>query len=272
MKSVFLLTLIVCFLVSCKKSDPEGTVLPSSANYTLVWADEFDYTGLPDETKWEYETGYSRNKEAQYYMPANLENSRVGNGVLKITARYNVNDSQHPITSASLITKDKKHFLFGRLEMRAKMPKGKGAWPAFWTLGINRNEVGWPSCGEIDIMEWLGFLPKYVFGSLHLANSEKQDWPIISPHLASSNPEDLSSTYHVYAIEWDSGQISFFFDSELYATIKSKNFQPNEWAQFTKPHYMLLNLALGGTSGGQIDQESYPFEYTIDYVRYYKPN
>ncbi|PWJ52744.1 glycosyl hydrolase family 16 [Dyadobacter jejuensis] len=261
--------ILFSILSSCSKKNEKENIDPKKT-YELVWSDEFEYNGLPDSTKWGYEKGYVRNQEEQYYQEASLLNSEVKDGMLTITGRYDTTAAEYPITSASITTKDRLQVLFGRLEMRAKMPKGAGAWPAFWTLGVNRDTIGWPYCGEIDVMEWLGFVPNYVFGSLHMANSEGVDAPRITPYAPAKN--DLSVAFHVYAIEWDSEQIDFYFDNTLYATYKASEHTASEWAQFTKPHYMLVNLALGGKSGGNIDKDSYPFVYQVDYVRYYQQN
>ena len=284
MKYIIPITISLVLFAACTKNNTTVTTPPKqdttktdttkhvtpTATYKLVWSDEFDYTGLPDATKWGYETGHVRNSEAQYYMPASLLNSSVANGFLTITGRYDSTDHTNPITSASLLTKGKVSFQYGRLEMRAKMPAGAGAWPAFWTKGINYDTVGWPACGEIDIMEWLGFTPLYVFGSLHMANASGQDNPVITPYASTTATADLSTAFHTYAIEWDSAQVKYYFDSTAYATYKSTDLSAAEWAQFTKPHFMLLNLALGGTSGGKIDSTKFPFTYMVDYVRYYK--
>lgn len=279
---IVVVAFVVCMLsYSCKKESAQPDPVPpddstkvdtSKADssklpgYKLEWSDEFDYSGLPDPSRWDYEIGYVRNNEAQYYVEGQIENSRVANGMLYINATL-YNSRPNPITSASIITKVKKHFLYGRLEARLKMPKGKGTWPAFWTMGTNRDVVGWPACGEIDIMEWLGFEPQYVFGSLHKANDQNIDKPFIGPYFAPV--DDLSDKFHVYALEWDSTSVSFYFDTVRYAHWTAQDMPASEWAQFTKPHYLLLNLALGGDSGGAIDSTRFPFTYTVDYVRYY---
>ncbi|WP_460674681.1 glycoside hydrolase family 16 protein [Larkinella ripae] len=261
MNKLFLITgIFSAFFLSCKhKPEPEPT-------YKLVWSEEFNYTGLPDSTRWTYETGKRRNSEAQYYRAKRLVNSRVENGNLIITA---LNDSlpSNPISSASIITKGKTDFLYGRVEVRAKMPTGKGTWPAIWMKGINEDTVGWPTCGEIDIMEWLGLAPQFVFGSLHKPDAAGQDAPLLSISPATA---DLSDAFHVYALEWDETEIRMYLDDFNYAIYKASDMAAVGWAPFTKPHYLLLNLAMGGSSGGTIDSSKFPFIFTIDYVRYYK--
>ncbi len=121
--------------------------------------------------------------------------------------------------------------------------------------------------GEIDIMEWLGFAPQFVFGSLHKAGADGKDAPLIS---ISPTITDLSTAFHTYTLEWDREQIRIFVDEFNYAIYKASDMTAAEWQQFTKPHYLLLNLAIGGTSGGTIDDTKFPFIFTVDYVRYYK--
>lgn len=274
MKTSFILIPLFLVIISCQKTINDAKELSSSSSssaitsYKLVWADEFNYTGLPDSNYWTYETGYVRNNESQYYVARRLANSRVQNGSLTIAAR-NDNYQHHPITSASVITKGKRSFLYGKIEVRAKMPVGAGAWPAIWTLGTNRNKVGWPFCGEIDILEWLGRAPQYIFGSLYTANSSGQVTSKVTPY----SPQDyatLSSKYHVYSIEWDSTKIRYFYDGINYVTYRASDMTATEWQPFKKPQYLLLNLAIGGTAGGTIDSTKFPFIYKIDYVRYYK--
>jgi len=130
-------------------------------DWKLVWSDEFDRPGLPDPAKWGYEKGFVRNQEKQYYTEARKENARVEGGMLIIESRREEYRNAH-YTSASLTTQGTASWTYGRMEMRAKLPTGRGIWPAFWMLGINESQVGWPACGEIDIMELVGFHPEVV--------------------------------------------------------------------------------------------------------------
>lgn len=159
-----------------------------AAGWKLVWSDEFDKPGLPDPAKWNYETGFIRNHEAQYYTDARLENARVENGMLVIEARKESfkNPDYDPTagtnnwkrsrefaayTSACLTTQERVSWKYGRIEVRAKLPAGRGVWPAIWMLGTNRQDVGWPACGEIDIMEMVGFRPDMIYGHIHTTES-----------------------------------------------------------------------------------------------------
>lgn len=282
LRSLLIIGVVCCILSSaCKKESttveppPEDTSKidtpkVDTPQYKLIWSEEFEYSGLPDPAKWGYEIGFIRNEEDQYYEQAKLENSKVENGMLFITSTYD-STRTHAITSASIMTKDKMEFIYGKLEARIKMPAGKGAWPAFWTVGVNRETIGWPACGEIDIMEWLGSAPQYIFGSLHKGNASNKDNPLIRPYIVdSANVNGLSEDFHTYGIEWDSTQIRFYVDTTSYVTYKDTDMDASEWVQFTKPHYLLLNLAMGGKSGGVIDSTRFPFTYTVDYVRYYR--
>ncbi|MDR3246305.1 MAG: glycoside hydrolase family 16 protein, partial [Prevotellaceae bacterium] len=135
-----------------------GYLFCQTNKWELIWSDEFNYSGLPNSRKWNYEEGFVRNREAQYYTKARLENAKVENGELVITARKEAYDAAS-YTSASINTRGKFEFQGGRIEVRAKLPEGRGVWPAIWTLGTNINKVGWPVCGEIDIMEFVGYEP-----------------------------------------------------------------------------------------------------------------
>ena len=281
----YLNTLLIAFtLLSCKKEtlvspaqlattyniENNSAFAESSSNYKLVWSDEFNYTGLPDPNYWNYEKGYVRNNETQYYVANSLANSKVSNGVLTITALYN-KGQEHPVTSASIITLNKISFKYGRIEVKAKMPNGTGAWPAIWLLGNDRATVGWPGCGEIDIMEWLGRAPQFISGSIHTITTSGNETSRVTPYFVL-NYNSLPSHFHTYAIDWDSTAISYYYDNVMYAKYRATEFTHTEWEPFTKPFYLLLNLAMGGTSGGSIDYSKFPFKYQIDYVRYYKLN
>ena len=237
--------------------------------YTLTWSEEFNYTGLPDPAKWGYEVGYVRNGEAEYYTDHRLENCKVENGILHLTA---LNDSfeGHPVTSASIITKGLQSFKYGYLEVRAKMPHlGIGTWPAIWTLGDNIDAVGWPRCGEMDIMEWLGRDPSKVMGTLHMA--EANDDHVSHGASYTVPPSSLvTAAFHNYAVEWDSTKIKFFFDNINYGTFTKGDFGATPWDAMTKDHYLILNLAMGGGFGGTIDYTKFPYTFEVEYVRYYK--
>ncbi len=279
MKNVFFPVFLLITLFSCKKENKPATlkggeVLIHGNKYVLDWADEFDYAGLPDSTKWIFETGFVRNHETQYYTDRRIENCNVGNGVLYLTA---LNDSfnGNPVTSASIETKGIKEFKYGLIEVRAKMPHlGSGTWPAIWTLGVNHDIVGWPKCGEIDIMEWVGKFPTVVLGSLYVQQnsssaSAERHWVYLN-----LNTDFFTEQFHNYAIEWDSTQISYYVDDSRYTTYTKQDLG-RDWESVMQAQYLKLNLAMGGSippigGGGDIDYTKFPYTFEVQYARYYK--
>jgi beta-glucanase (GH16 family) len=238
-------------------------------DWKLVWADEFNDQGLPDTTKWDYEEGFVRNHESQYYTRARLENARVEGGMLVIEGRKESftpkNHAPVAYTSASLITRNKVSWQFGRIEARAKLPQGLGVWPAFWTLGTNISNVGWPGCGEIDIMEFVGKETNNIHGTLHYAVKGEHQ----SDGGTMKTPKPYED-FHIYAVEWSPDRIDFFFDDTKYHTVLLDKAGQGERNPFRRPHYLIINLALGGDWGGPIDDTMLPQKYLIDYVRVYK--
>jgi beta-glucanase (GH16 family) len=263
-------------------------VTADAEEWKLVWSDEFDEPGLPNAAKWDYETGFIRNDEQQYYTRARTENARVENGLLIIEARkekYRIPRSdpgarsgarkcQRPApeyadyTAASLTTRGKAAWTYGRIEVRAKLPAGRGTWPAIWTLGTNIRQAGWPSCGEIDIMEFVGFKPGIIHGNIH---TRKYNHVMHTGKGSELAVADASDAFHVYAIEWDAQQIDFFVDDRKYFTFHNEGTGPDVWP-YDKDQYLILNLAIGGSWGGQkgIDDRIFPQRYAIDYVRVYQ--
>jgi beta-glucanase (GH16 family) len=251
--------------------------------YTLVWSDEFDYQGLPDPAKWDYEEGYVRNNEAQFYTRGRQENARVENGVLVIEGRKEhykkppsnakrkdkVSSMQSAeyaeYTAASLITLMRASWQYGRIEVRAKLPQGKGVWPAIWMLGDNISKIGWPACGEIDIMEFVGHTPDKVHATVHFRKDGQH----------KSNGGQLTvkepwADFHVYAVEWTPERMDFFFDQKKYHSFDVKAADDQGQNPFRQPQYLLINLALGGSWGGKLDDSVLPQKYLIDYVRVYQ--
>lgn len=234
----------------------------------LIWKDEFKGSGLPNPKKWSYEEGFVRNKESQYYTRARIENCSVQNGKLVITSRKEKFENA-AYTSASINTENSKAFSGDiRVEVRAKLPKGKGIWPAIWMMGINRKEVGWPRCSEIDIMEHVGHTPTTVWGTLHwwdsTASNERKN-------LSKGGKlffDDLSAAYHVYGMERKGDRIQFFVDDQYYFTMAAP---PTAYpGSFLAPQYLLINTAVGGGWGGEIDDRIFPQQFFVDYVRVYK--
>jgi beta-glucanase (GH16 family) len=259
--------------------------LVQAEEWSLVWSDEFDYAGLPNESKWDYEQGFIRNRESQYYTKARKENARVENGHLVIEARkedwpnpdYRPGSSSRrsqrsrekaDYTSASLVTRGKASWTHGRIEVKAKLPAGRGVWPAIWMLGTNIREVGWPRCGEIDIMEYVGFDPNTVCANVHMAKYNHAKGTGKGSKIKSDKPYE---SFHIYAVEWTPEKMDFFFDEHKYFTFENEHSGADAWP-FDQPHYLILNLAIGGSWGGQkgIDESIFPQQFLIDYVRVYQ--
>lgn len=251
------------------KVDKNGdSEIKAPSKWELVWEDNFDVDGLPDQRIWNYEEGYIRNNEAQYYTKERLENARVENGNLVIEARKD-NWNGHKITAASVNTYENKSILYGRVEVKAKLPTGVGTWPAIWMLGNVFNEgTGWPACGEIDIMENVGYDPNIIHANIHTKSYNHVKGTNKGDKITIENPY---LDFHVYAIDWYEDRIDFFVDDQKYFTFENEKTGNDEWP-FDKPHYLLINLAIGGGWGGQkgIDDKIFPQKYYIDYVKVFK--
>jgi beta-glucanase (GH16 family) len=236
------------------------------AGWTLVFSDEFDRAGALDPARWDYELGYIRNGEAQYYT-SRPENVRAESGNLVIEARKEAYQG-YVYTSASVNTLGRFEFLYGRVEVRARIPTGRGAWPAIWMLGTRRAQTGWPACGEIDIMENVGFNPLAIHASVHTTAYNHTIGTQKSAILNVTNPwED----FHLYAMEWYADRIDIFVDGQKYFTFRNEGTGAGTWP-FDKPQYLLINLAIGGTWGAQkgVDATLFPKQFLVDYVRIYK--
>ena len=237
-------------------------------SWKLAWSDEFNYSGLPDSSKWNYDTGGSGwgNHELEFYTARRPENARVENGSLIIEARkekWQTND----YTSARLITKGKMDWQYGKMEIRALLPKGVGTWPAIWTLAT-KDPMKWPDDGEIDIMEHVGFHQGFIHGSIHckkhnhVIHTQKTDTLIV---------KDCSEKFHVYTLEWTADSISISVDKTRYFSFANEHSGYEAWP-FDNKMYLLLNLAVGGDWGGAkgIDQDIWPQRMVVDYVRVYQ--
>lgn len=239
-----------------------------NVEWKLVWQDNFDKDGLPDSKVWSYEVGHIRNREAQYYTKERLENARLENGSLIIEARKD-NWNGNEITSASLHTYGKKSMLYGKIEVRAKLPMGKGTWPAIWMLGNSIKEGSrWPACGEIDIMENVGYDPDVIHANIHTKAYNHSIGTGKGDKITIEKPYE---DFHVYAVEWFESEMRFFVDDTLYFTYKKEATSNDVWP-FDKPHYLIINLAIGGGWGGQkgIAEDLLPQKYYIDYVKVYE--
>lgn len=204
-----------------------------------------------------------RNKEVQYYTKDRLENARVEGGNLVITARKEAYGDA-TCTAASLTTRGAFSFTYGRVEVRAKLPTGRGTWPAIWTLGVNHET--WPTCGEIDLMEYVGFDPDHVHATVHTGAYNH----LTKTHkgLAHALP-DAAADFHLYAIDWDVAGISFFVDGIQVHRFANDGAGDRATWPFDTPQYLLLSLAIGGTWGGAqgVDEAIFPATFLVDYVR-----
>ena len=237
--------------------------------YKLIWSDEFDHPGLPDSTKWSYDVGGNGwgNKELEYYTKADTANAVVRNGHLYLTARKQ-QKAGNAYTSARLITNGKGDWLYGRIEVRAILPAGRGLWPAIWMLPTDWKYGGWPASGEIDIMENVGFMPDSIFGSVH---TKSFNHVIHTQKTKGLFLKDPYTAFHTYAVEWDAQQIRFFVDGNNYTSFSNTGKGFAEWP-FDQRFHLLLNIAVGGGWGGQkgVDDAVFPSAMIVDYVRVYQ--
>jgi beta-glucanase (GH16 family) len=274
MKKHLCSTLVAAPLAACgggggAASPPEP--MPAGglpAGYALVWSDEFDVDGLPNPAKWDYDTDRNSagwyNNEKQYYARDRLENAQVSGGKLIITARKEQLKSApdwggQAYTSARLVTRGKASWTYGFIEVRAKLPCGRGTWPAIWMLGTKGT---WPDDGEIDIMEQVGSKPTRIFGTLHTQVSR-------GPGTGGETQiADACSAFHNYQLTWTPNEILIGVDNvNYYRGIATKSY--STWP-FDFPQYLLLNIALGGDLGGTIDDAIFPVTLEIEHVRVYQ--
>jgi beta-glucanase (GH16 family) len=233
-----------------------------SQTYKLVWSDEFNGTGVPDPKKWDYEIGYIRNNELQYYTKS-ITNARQYKGNLEITVRKEPVDG-YAYTSGSVISKGKADWTYGKIEGRFKLPAGQGLWACFWTLGANVDQVNWPSCGEIDILEHINTEPM-IHGTGHWASDS-------SKHVMNgkSSPALDVTQWHTYSVIWTPTAITWNIDDVPFHELSiAKGI--NSTQEFHAPHYMLINLPIGGDWPGPPNETTVlPATMYCDYVRVYK--
>jgi beta-glucanase (GH16 family) len=273
--SLFFVTSLL-FACSCSKSNKGGAVLnpqpPQDKNWqfetTPVWSDEFDYTGAPDASKWGYDIGGNGwgNNELEYYTNS-TNNAKVENGKLSITARQeNVGGMNY--TSARLVTKNKGDFLYGRIEISAKLPSGRGTWPAIWMLPTDWVYGGWPKSGEVDIMEHVGYDPNNVLSSIHTQN---YNHTLGTQKSGGMNIPTAMSAFHKYRFDWTPYAVRVYYDDQLVFTFVNEGKGYATWP-FDKRFHLLLNLAIGGNWGGAqgVDTTIFPTTMEVEYVRVYK--
>ena len=281
MKSIIKITtllLLVSLITSCgliKKTDQQ--------EYKLVWADEFDKDGIPDTKKWDYEVGFIRAAELGYYTK-NKNNVRVENGNLIIESRKeNLKNETPPFferpdyvderdsafyTSASITTRGLIDWQYAKIDIRAKLPQGRGIWPAFWMLGRNWGEINWPECGEIDIMEHVGYDPDVIHGTIH---TKAYNHVLKTQKGKTITIPNLYEDYHTYSLIWTAETIDFLVDDIVYNSITNEHKTTDEWP-FDHHFHLKFNVAVGGGWGGLkgIDDGIFPQQMLVDYVRVYQ--
>lgn len=250
-------------------ADDGGSSEPVSVDveYTnLVWADEFDTNGAPSATNWTYDIGTGDNGwgngESQYYTDR-ADNVIVEDGVMKIIAKAE-SFSGSNYTSARVKSENLFEFTYGRVDIRAKLPEGGGTWPALWMLGANFDTVGWPNCGEMDIMEHVGNNQDVVQAAIHTPSSFGD-----TVNKGSISATNVSSEFHVYSVNWSENEISFLIDDEIYYTYNPSTKDASTWP-FDADQFLIMNVAMGGTLGGTIDAGFMESTMEIDYVRVYQ--
>ena len=271
MKHTFTLLTIVILMTGCSVQANEP-----DTGWTLVFADEFNIDGRPDPNTWTHERGFVRNNELQWYQP---ENAFCDNGWLVIEGRREkkLNPNYRPqsrrwqrsrkyveYTSACLLTRGRKQWLYGRFEIRAKIDARPGLWPAIWTLGSAR---GWPGCGEIDIMEY--YDDSILANACWSEGTRDPAWDSTKKPLTELGGKAWAAKPHVWRMDWDAEKIQLYVDDILLNTIEiEKTVHPElNITPFHEPQYLLLNLAIGGTQGGDPSKTTFPSRYEIDYVR-----
>lgn len=230
---------------------------------TLVWSDEFDTNGAPDDSNWGYNIGTGSggwgNNESQYYTDRS-DNVSISDGILKITAKKE-DYSGSEYTSTRMLTQDKFEFTYAKVEVRAKLPSGGGTWPAIWMLGANIDTAGWPACGEIDIMEHIGNNQGVVSSAMHTPSSNGNTINKGEQFIA-----DVSSEFHVYTVDWMPSKIVFSVDDVVHYTYNPSDKNLENWPYF-EDQFIILNVAMGGSFGGTIDPDFVESSMEIDYVR-----
>lgn len=279
MKVAALLLLTACGGGSAGTAPPPAPAAPSAggvpAGWKLAWSDEFATDGLPDPAKWDYDTAANKtgwyNRELQYYARARLDNARVADGKLVITARKErlsgmADYGGQAYSSARLYTRGIAQWTYGFIEVRAKLPCGLGTWPAIWMLGSEASP--WPAMGEIDIMEHVGRKPGEILGTVHTSaynhaiNTQKGSAVMVS---------DACDAFHNYQLRWTGDAIEVGVDGKVFFTFANpKTGDKRQWP-FDSPQYLILNVAVGGDLGGPVDDAIFPVRMEVDYVRVYQP-
>nr|WP_294875735.1 glycoside hydrolase family 16 protein [uncultured Pedobacter sp.] len=265
--------------VSAQKANPES--IYTKEGYKLVWADEFNNNGKPDSTSWKYEQGFVRNEEAQWYQ---ADNAWCENGLLVIEGRketipnpgfkkesgdWRINRENAEYTSSSIKTAGKHSWQYGRFVMRGKIDVSSGLWPAWWTLGVSGE---WPSNGEIDMME---YYRGKLLANIAVGTSKKYqaEWHSNTKSIIELGGPEWVSKFHIWRMDWTEKDIALYIDDQLLIKVDMDSLYNKDGSNthpFKQPHYMLLNLAMGGTNGGELANTKFPNRFEVDYVRVYQ--
>ena len=276
MKYLLLAFTGIVAVATCGRGLAAGPQLSDDKNYVLIWSDEFNGPNgsTADRSKWTYDLGGNGwgNKELETYTDRS-QNAHIQDGNLVIQAIEEPFTGADGIarryTSARLKTLGLFHHAYGRVEARIKLPYGQGMWPAFWMMGDNITSVGWPDCGEIDIMENVGSEPSIVHGTVH--GPGYSDGHGISALYTLPNGRRFADDFHVFKVEWETNALRFYVDDQLYKTITTADLPPNTTWVYDHPFFILLNLAVGGDWPGSPNATTvFPQTMLIDYVRVYE--
>lgn len=269
MKKFITYPIIALLLTSCGHNKLSDNGSDELGDYQLVWFDEFDYTGLPDSSKWSYDTegngaGWG-NYEAQYYTVKDIDNARVENGILHITA---IKEKFGDKAYTSVRLNSNAYWETGRIEVSAKIPTAAGTWSAIWMMPGNWsfNDGGWPDVGEIDIMEHVGHNLGVVHASAHCKDYQ---WQAGNQKTAIMDVEHINTKFHTYTLDWTDEEMKISVDDSTYFSYKNEGLGESKWP-YNKPFYLILNLAVGGAWGGIVDNLSFPQTMEVDYVRVYQ--
>ena len=248
--------------------------------WKLVWHDEFNTNGAPDPANWDYERGFVRNEELQWYQP---ENAVCTNGLLVIEGRREhkpnpryVPGSHHwqtsrewiDYTAASLITRHRQEFTYGKFEMRARIDTRLGSWPAFWTLGTNISTISWPACGEIDIME---YYTGTVLANFGYRQNHQTKWLAYKKPLTDFHQKKWANKFHTWTMEWDAQKMDLLLDGKLMNHLDLATADQADLGNpFRQPLYLILNQAIGGQCGGDPTDTQFPIRFEVDWVRVYQ--
>jgi beta-glucanase (GH16 family) len=279
-KSLCSSILFAALAANCAETKFEPQPVNDSANdWKLVWHDEFDTNSPPDPANWNYERGFVRNRELQWYQP---ENACCTNGLLVIEARpehkrnpqfvpgsndWKTSREWIDYSSANITSRDRHEFKYGKFEMRARIDTRPGSWPAFWTLGTNIADIGWPACGEVDIMEYYSGTVLANFG---YGLNGKIKWASVKKTTVDLGGDAWSKAFHIWTMEWDEQKADLLLDGKLMNHLDAATADHADGGNpFHKPVYFILNQAIGAT-GGDPSQTKFPIRFEVDWVRAYQ--